>query len=139
MSSASAQTKIALGIICEDNKVLLVERKVTESGTDGSTLRWVFPGGKLEGQETPEQAVIREIREETGYDTAVIGNIADGLHPHFPVYVYYFSCALQSKLPLATTTDPAIANSIWIPKSDIHNFITSKLNADVDAFLKQPA
>lgn len=33
---------------------------------------WNFPGGGIEKGETPEQAMIREVKEETGYVTKVI-------------------------------------------------------------------
>ncbi|MDR0269251.1 NUDIX domain-containing protein [Paenibacillus sp.] len=42
-------------------KVLLVR-----NGTEASSYWWSFPGGKVEGKETLEQAVVREAREETG-------------------------------------------------------------------------
>lgn len=44
----------------EDGKVLVIKR-----ADDG---RWVPPGGVLELNETPEQCVVREIREETGIE-----------------------------------------------------------------------
>ena len=46
------------------NSVLLLKRtgKEHEDGT------WAFPGGKLEGEETPEQAARRESKEETGIE-----------------------------------------------------------------------
>jgi mutator protein MutT len=43
------------GIIIYDNKVLLLKNERNE---------WELPGGRLEPDETPEQCVIREIKEE---------------------------------------------------------------------------
>jgi 8-oxo-dGTP diphosphatase len=48
--------------IRRDNKVLLQLKAPRKFGGD----RWNAPGGKLEPDEDPETAVIREVREETG-------------------------------------------------------------------------
>lgn len=51
--------KVVAGIIIKDGKVLLTQR--CEEKYDG---KWEFPGGKVEEGETPENALIREIKEE---------------------------------------------------------------------------
>lgn len=38
---------------------------------------WVFPGGGLDDNETPEQAVVREIYEETGLQVAIVRKTAE--------------------------------------------------------------
>jgi 8-oxo-dGTP diphosphatase len=51
----------------EDGRVLACQRK-----HDGSfPLKWEFPGGKLENGESPEVALVRELREELGIDAVV--------------------------------------------------------------------
>ncbi|MCA1839536.1 MAG: NUDIX hydrolase [Actinobacteria bacterium] len=47
-------------VICEQSKVLLILR-----GRDPYLGHWSLPGGGLEFGETVEQAIVREVREET--------------------------------------------------------------------------
>ncbi|HQY44292.1 MAG TPA: (deoxy)nucleoside triphosphate pyrophosphohydrolase [Paracoccaceae bacterium] len=55
----------AVALIDADGRVLLAQRP------EGKSLAglWEFPGGKVEPGETPEAALIRELREELGIDT----------------------------------------------------------------------
>jgi 8-oxo-dGTP diphosphatase len=46
-----------------DGRLLLVQR-----GHEPHASRWSLPGGRMEAGETAEQAVVREVREETGLD-----------------------------------------------------------------------
>ena len=61
------ETGIALGIVVDDRNVLVIERQQREIGRSGKPIVWAFPGGKIEEEETPEQAAVREIEEETGF------------------------------------------------------------------------
>jgi 8-oxo-dGTP diphosphatase len=45
-----------------DRRILIGQRREQ----DTSPLKWEFPGGKVEGDETPEVALARELREELG-------------------------------------------------------------------------
>jgi 8-oxo-dGTP diphosphatase len=56
----------ACALVDADNRVLLARRP---EGKKMAGL-WEFPGGKLQPGETPEQALIRELREELGIDVA---------------------------------------------------------------------
>jgi len=55
-----------------DNKILLVKR-----GTPVFRGYWALPGGKVEPKETVEEAVIREVKEETGLIVSIIKKIGE--------------------------------------------------------------
>ncbi|MBN1755844.1 NUDIX hydrolase [bacterium] len=68
---------VALIYITDDNRILLAKRNVEpEKG------KWCLPGGFIENDEAPEEAALREFKEETGLDatlSSLIGvRIQDG-------------------------------------------------------------
>jgi len=57
---------IAQAIIIKNQSVLMVKQYV-----ERGDIVWNFPGGSIEQNESPEQACIREVKEETGYDICI--------------------------------------------------------------------
>ncbi|KAL4936466.1 NUDIX hydrolase domain-like protein [Aspergillus oleicola] len=63
-----------MGILVRKNKVLLLHRrlKTPEAPENGDPDSWAFPGGGVDAGETPEQAIMREFREEVGLDVEIV-------------------------------------------------------------------
>lgn len=59
--------QVAVAIIMRDGLVLACQRKRDAA----YPLKWEFPGGKLERDESPQSAVVRELREELGIHAVV--------------------------------------------------------------------
>ncbi len=57
----------AAAIVTREGQVLLVRRTITPGRG-----KWMIPGGFVEFDEDPRQAVVREVLEETGYKVEIV-------------------------------------------------------------------
>ncbi len=83
-------------------------------------LKWEFPGGKLEPGESPEDALVRELREELGVE-ARVGRIRDAVYHRYPekdVLVLFYQCEIPSGEP-RTLDCNAIA---WVAPEDLKRY-----------------
>jgi 8-oxo-dGTP diphosphatase len=91
----------AVALIDADGRVLLAQRPQGKSMAG----LWEFPGGKVEPGETPEAALIRELREELGIDTWASClaplTFASHAYPDFHLLMPLFACRRWQGIPAA--------------------------------------
>jgi 8-oxo-dGTP diphosphatase len=64
MAANTRTVNVAVGVITKDNLFFVCRRKAHQHQGN----KWEFPGGKLEADESVEQALKRELREEIGIE-----------------------------------------------------------------------
>ena len=82
---------VSAAIITDGKRILCFRKGNTEY--DYLSDHFEFPGGKLESGETPEQALVRELREELGYSVPneiELFNIVDYEYDDFSVRLHCF-------------------------------------------------
>jgi 8-oxo-dGTP diphosphatase len=81
---------VSAGIIYRDDRVLVGQRRKG----DRHSLKWEFPGGKVEHGESPRQALIRELWEELHIKATIGGELARYQHDYSTgsrVHLIFFS------------------------------------------------
>ena len=85
--------EVVAALITHNDQIFATQRGYGEF-KDG----WEFPGGKMEPGETPQQALVREIREEL--DTEIeVGSLVETVeydYPNFHLTMHCFLCTIRS-------------------------------------------
>jgi 8-oxo-dGTP diphosphatase len=69
---------VTCAIIIVENKTLVVQRSETMS----LPLKWEFPGGKIELNETESECILREIKEELDIEIEIIRRLTPSIHQY---------------------------------------------------------
>ena len=90
---------VACALVDADNRILIAQRP------EGKSLAglWEFPGGKVDQGEAPEEALIRELREELGVETKTAClaplTFASHAYPDFHLLMPLYVCRRWSGMP----------------------------------------
>ena len=116
--------RVAAAVVWRGDRLLMTRRP--PGGPRGSM--WELPGGKLEEGETPEQAVVRELREELEVGAQVVGRAAVETHEYpdgLRVEVFFITCTLSS---FRFTPGPMVSEIAWRRPAEVD--LNSVLAAD---------
>lgn len=95
--------KVVAAVITHENKILCAQKG--DHKYEYLSKKYEFPGGKVEENETSEQALIREIFEELNIDVQIVKHLITVNHsyPDFNIELQTYLCNSNSitKLTLA--------------------------------------
>lgn len=107
--------KVAVAIIPDKERRILVTQRPTHAMHGGC---WEFPGGKLEDNESPEDALSREIKEEVGLDiieSMYLGDVSYHYPTHYvTLYVFY----IKRYVGIPSCLENQL-NMKWISKNEL--------------------
>lgn len=128
--------EVVAGIICADPFGNPAEPRTpgvrffaTQRGYGDYKDGWEFPGGKMEPGETPQQALVRELKEELAIDVSVGEFICtvDYDYPAFHLTMHCFYCAIAGgKTPELLEHEAAR----WLNCAELHS--VDWLPADIE-------
>ena len=75
-----------VAVIKNENKIFATARGYGEFKG-----QWEFPGGKIEAGETPQEALVREIKEELE-TTIQVGDLIDTIEYDYPTFHLSMDC-----------------------------------------------
>jgi 8-oxo-dGTP diphosphatase len=86
--------KVTCAIIIKDNKILVTQRSIDSD----HPLKWEFPGGKLNNNETETECIVREIKEELKIKIEVLKPMLPVVHDYSfkKIKLIPFLCSLKS-------------------------------------------
>lgn len=121
-ASLPVAEEISAGGIVVDRSDPGLPAAVIARRTRGGRLEWCLPKGHLEGDETPEEAAVREVREETGIAGRVekpVGTIdywftGDDRRVHKVVHHFLLS-AVGGRLTVEDDPDHEAEAADWVP------------------------
>ncbi len=109
-------TDVVAAIIKKDNLYLVTQRNRNKH----MGLKWEFPGGKVEANETLKEALTREIYEELNIDINVYEKLAEESYKdsEINIVLHYFLCSIKDGV-INLNEHEAME---WIDKTDFDKY-----------------
>ena len=110
-------TTVVVAVIERDGRILIAQR----SRTAQHPLKWEFPGGKVEPDETPETAIVRELNEELAIRAKVgpeIGRYEFQYQGRWPIMLMFYRVTEFSGEP----QNMDFEQILWVQPDQLGNY-----------------
>ena len=106
--------RVVAAVIKNENKIFATARGYGEFKG-----QWEFPGGKIEAGETPQEALVREIKEELEA-TIQVGDLIDTIEYDYPTFHLSMDCywcdVVEGELKLLEAE-----SARWLSKEELYD------------------
>ena len=114
------KVEVVAAVIVKDNTILATQRGYGEFKG-----KWEFPGGKINKNESKEEALIREIKEELNADIKIDKYLTtvEYDYSNFHLTMHTYICSLNSDIEFVYHNDNELEfdNMVWLDKEDLGN------------------
>lgn len=108
---------VVAAVIKDENEKILITQRNLKKAQGGL---WEFPGGKIEPNETRENAIVREIKEELDIDIEVKSYLSEKVfnYPEKDINLIALECKkINGEIRLLEHEDYK-----WVSKNELENF-----------------
>ena len=107
---------VVVAVIKKDNLYLITQRNRDKH----MGLKWEFPGGKVEANETLQEALTREIHEELNIDINIYEKLAEERYKdsEINIVLHYFLCSIKDGI-INLNEHEAME---WVDKTDFDKY-----------------
>ena len=102
-------------VVVRCGEILLIKR-----GTSPHRGFWCPPGGVIDEGESPEEAAVRETREETGIEVDVVSLLGEVIGPMTGRTHDVYLCKQEGGE--LTSDSPEVEDVRWVPFADLHSY-----------------
>lgn len=121
--------EVVAAVIVKNDAILATQRGYGEFKG-----KWEFPGGKIQDNETKEEALIREIKEELNADINLDKYLTtvEYDYPNFHLIMHAYICSLNNDVEFVYHSDNELEheNMVWLDKEDLE--LLDWLPADIE-------
>jgi len=109
-------TNVVAAVIKKDNLYLITQRNRDKH----MGLKWEFPGGKVEANESLQDALTREIHEELNIDINIYEKLAEEKYKdtEINIVLHYFLCSIKDGVINLNEHEAMV----WIDKIDFKKY-----------------
>ena len=108
--------RVVCGVLVENGSILITQRPEHVP----LALFWEFPGGKVDGEESLEEGMVRELREELGIEVAVL-RLLETTHHHVDrqsLSLFFFHCQRLS----GELTRCGVKDFRWVKPAELQHY-----------------